>query len=286
MILDGHIHTREFHRDPGQLLNDLRRAGIDGGLIISLPPDSFPHVAPSCSAIDRIDNVLAVCKISENLYPFYWIDPMEADAEDQVALAVKKGVAGFKVICDRYYPGDKRALEIFRVIAETRRPILFHSGILWDGKPSSKYNRPVEFEALLEVKRLRFSLAHIAWPWCDELIAVYGKFLNSLKGDPDSDVEMFIDITPGTPAIYRREALTRLCTVGYDVEHHILFGTDSNTTAYNVEWAQNWIHVDTGIFRELGLLQPTINRILGDNLKRFVERSSAASTRKTLRPGV
>lgn len=76
--------------------------------------------------------------------------------------------------------------------------------------PSSQYNRPSEFEPLLEINGLKFSLAHISWPWCDELIAVYGKFLNAYAGNPDHSVEMFIDITPGTPPIYRQEVLTKL----------------------------------------------------------------------------
>ena len=104
-------------------------------------------------------------------------------AEDQIVMAAEKSIMGFKVICDRYFPGDKRAMEIFRIIAKTKRPILFHSGILWDGKPSSQYNRPSEFESLLEINHLRFSLAHISWPWCDELIAVYEKFLNAYAGN-------------------------------------------------------------------------------------------------------
>ena len=63
-------------------------------------------------------------------------------------------------------------MEVFRTISQADRPILFHSGILWDGKPSGPYNHPAGFESLLEVDGLRFCLAHISWPWCDELIAV------------------------------------------------------------------------------------------------------------------
>lgn len=285
MILDGHIHIRRRTGDRSGFSMELRRTGVEGGIVISLPPPAFPAVAHSASPLDRMDNVLCWCGAAENLYPFYWVDPMDADAADQVAMAVEKGAMGFKVICDRYFPSDKRAVEIFTAIAETHRPILFHSGILWDGKPSSRYNRPAEFEALLEVKGLRFCLAHISWPWCDELIAVYGKFLNAQVGDSDSCGEMFIDITPGTPPIYRREALTRLFTVGYDVENNVMFGTDSCANEYNAEWVQQWIERDNGIFEEIGLEKKTIDAIFSDNLKRFVDLSSVMAHRKAPKPG-
>lgn len=274
MILDGHIHITQRAEDPQSFRKELRRAGVEGGLVISLPPPAFPAVAPSASPRDRIRNVLGWCGAAETLYPFYWIDPLEANAADQVALAVGKGIRGFKVICDRFFPGDKRALKIFAAIAKTNRPILFHSGILWDGKPSSRYNRPAEFEALLEVPGLRFCLAHIAWPWCDELIAVYGKFLHARALGTGPDVEMFIDITPGTPPLYRRDALIALFTVGYDVERNVIFGSDGCTHAYSVERVQQWIARDNDIFAEIGLRKKTMQAVYADNLKRFIGLSS------------
>lgn len=285
MILDGHIHIRDLAQDRNGFLQHLGRAGVQGGIVISLPPSAFPAVAPSLPPLARMNNVLFWCAATEHFYPFYWIDPMEADAADQVAMAVDKGAMGFKIICDRYFPGDKRAIEIFTAIAKTNRPILFHSGILWDGKPSSPYNRPSEFEVLLMVKGLRFSLAHISWPWCDELIAVYGKFLNAYMSDPDSSVEMFIDTTPGTPPIYRRDALTKLFTVGYDIENNIIFGSDSSVNQYNVEWIKQWIRRDNKIFKGLGFGKKVLDKIYAENLKRFLGLSSVIIDKKPLKPG-
>ena len=58
---------------------------------------------------------------------------------------------------------------------------------------------------------------------------------------------------PGTPEIYRREALTKLLTVGYNVERNLLFGTDNHADGFNVGWAQQWIDRDLAIYHELGL---------------------------------
>ena len=206
-ILDGHIHLMGDDPATAGFLAELQGAGVSGGALISQPPASFDRSgergAPSPAA--RLQHMLAWCALGPNLYPLFWIDPLEFDALDQVKMAVAGGVAGFKVICDHFPPSHPAALATFRAIAAAGRPILFHSGILWDGKPSSEYNRPAGFEALLDVPGLRFTLAHIGWPWCDEFIAVYGKFLNALGHRRSSGVEMFVDITPGTPPAYRRQ---------------------------------------------------------------------------------
>jgi predicted TIM-barrel fold metal-dependent hydrolase len=258
---------------------------VDGGLVISLPPAAFPGVAHSAPCADRLDDLFFWTEAGENLYPVYWVDPLEDDALEQIEKAIERGIMGFKVICDRFYPADERAIEAFKYIAQQEKPILFHSGILWDGKPSSTYNRPLSFEALLEVDRLKFSLAHVAWPWCDELIAVYGKFLNAFSSRPDLSVEMFIDISPGTPAIYRQEVLTKLFTVGYDVQHNIIFGSDSEVNDYNIAWTRQWIDRDDSIYQQIGLKRNVLQGIYRENLRRFLGLSSTKVEHKLLEPG-
>ncbi|HOU16075.1 MAG TPA: amidohydrolase family protein [Anaerolineae bacterium] len=271
MILDGHIHIDNGPEDREDFARRLREAGVDGGILLSPAPACFAGAIHTASPQERLEKALFWCEAGPNLYPFYWIDPTETDALEQVDLAVGKGVAGFKVICSTHDPGDPRALWTYQAIAEAGRPILFHSGILWDGKPSSPHNRPANFEALLDVKGLRFALAHISWPWTDECIAVYGKFQAAIRHCDDLDVEMFIDTTPGTPPIYRRDALTRLFTVGYDVSRNVMFGSDNHANAYNTAYARSWIERDRTIFAEIGIEVATINNVFGENVKRFLK---------------
>ena len=271
MILDGHIHIFDVAGTQEDFLQRLETAGVAGGAVLSLPPKTFECMWPNKPTMDeRLDDLFVWCDGQPKLFPFFWIDPMEPDALDQVDKAVERGVMGFKVICDRYYPGDLRALAVFGRIAERQRPILFHSGILWDGKSSSIYNRPAGFEALLDVQNLRFALAHIGWPWCDEMIAVYGKFQSARRRREDVTAEMFIDLTPGTPPIYRREALTKLLTVGYEIKDNLIFGTDCTASDYSVESAREWIGRDTTIYQELQCADGTIEQIFSGNLQRFL----------------
>jgi len=284
MILDGHVHIRQGDVDRAKFREQIRQAGVDGAVVLSPPPTSFRSGDAADDAERRLDCLLSWAEGEQDLYPFYWIDPVEDDAIDQVGRAVERGVKGFKVICGRHYPGDERAMPVYREIAKAGKPILFHSGILWDGRPSGQYSRPVGFEALLGVDGLKFCLAHISWPWYDECIAVYGKFLNAHSRRPGL-AEMFIDVTPGTPPIYRRDALTKLFTVGYDVEHNVIFGTDCCANDYNHRWAREWIERDRAIYAELGLSQETIDAVFGENLRRFVGKSSAEIEHRALRPG-
>lgn len=285
MVFDAHIHVRDGEVDKAGFAERLRAAGVTGGIVISKPPRSFGHLASSAGTTARLDNVFEWCKSAANLHPAYWIDPLDRDATRQVAQACERGIAAFKIICSRHRVGDPRCFKVYRAIARSGRPLLFHSGILWDGQPSSMYNRPAEFEALLRVDGLRFSLAHISWPWCDECLSVYGKFLNAYTRRPDLSVEMFIDTTPGTPPIYRRDALTKLYTVGYDLENNVFFGADCTTGAgYNADWTREWVSRDRRILRNLGVSKAATDKMLAGNALRFLGLSKERVSKRPLRP--
>ena len=219
MFYDGHVHIRPGKPEPEELIRKLGGCSLDGALLISLSPEDGGYM-------ERLDNLAQWTRGSENLIPFFWIDPMETGSIWQAREAIRRGVAGFKIICDRFNPGDRECMSVCRTAAEANKPVLFHTGILWDGKPSSENCRPVHFESMLLVEGLRFTLAHIGWPWIDEMVAVYGKFLNFKSRNPESGVEMFIDLTPGTPVPYREEALRKLFTTGYDIKGNLIFGSD------------------------------------------------------------
>ncbi len=270
MLLDCHIHLAQANTDAAAFIAALEENGVAGGSVLSLCPQSFPHACEVTCFQDRLEDLIRVTQGQPNVYSFFWIDPLEYDALEQVRAAVERGVTGFKVICNRFYPRDDAPMEVFRAIAAADKPLMFHSGILWDGMDTSRYNRPGEFEALLDVAGLKFSMAHISWPWCDELLAVYGKFLNAYALRPDVTSEMFIDTTPGTPAIYRKDALTKVFTIGYDIKRNVIFGTDNHTHSYGGTWLADWVGRDTGIMREAGLEDSEIERVFSGNLLRFV----------------
>ena len=269
MILDGHIHIFEEKGDSKKLLDDMKQAGVDGGILISIPPDWFGAETEGMSSEARLDSLMGWTAGSDNLYPFYWIDPMEDDKLDQIDMAVERGVKGFKIICHDYLPWEDECVDTLTAIAEAGKPVLFHSGIVW-ANAWSEYSRPVHFEQLFAIDNLRFSMAHISWPWYDEMIAVYGKWQWE-KRTGRTKAELFIDLTPGTPPMYRRDALTKLYTLGYDVKNNVFFGTDSLTAPYNIDCTKEWIDRDNAIYHDLGLDEEMIKGIYSKNLLRFIE---------------
>lgn len=271
MILDGHIHIGSIETRPEPFLERMAEAGIDGGLLFSAFPKNFtPTAAPDGQ---RLEQVLRFCEGNALLFPFFFLDPTAPDARAQVDTAVASGIKGFKIICTDFYPSDPRCMETLTHIAALGKPVVFHSGILWNGiGASGRYNRPVEFEPLLSVTGLRFALAHISWPWCDECIAVYGKLDNAVKNE-QAVGGMRIDNTPGTPRIYREDALRKTLLSGYDVLTKLYFGSDNFTEDYRIGWVRDWIDLDTQIYEQAGLTKEQIDRIFSQNVLDFVQGS-------------
>jgi len=269
MLLDAHVHVFGPAVDRPGLLAALDAAGVDGCVLLSLPPASFGGSGSPVAGV-RLANLEAWCGGDPRLLPFFWIDPLEPDAGRQVEIAVRAGVRGFKVIANHFFPGDSRALSIYHAIAASGRPILFHSGILWDGRDSSRYCRPVEFESLLEVPGLRFALAHASWPWCDECLAVFGKFEQARRNHPDVP-RMFIDLTPGTPPIYREELLRKMFSIGYDVAGSLLWGSDTTLPGYDSAYARSWLERDRAILDSLGVGGEAREGLFHRNLERLLE---------------
>ncbi|MGI5893704.1 MAG: amidohydrolase family protein [Candidatus Merdivicinus sp.] len=272
MVLDCHIHMEDKMDPPQVFAQKLNQAGVDGGIVFSNYPASFFNgKAEKGNAQQRLQQVLDFTKNMPLCFPFFFIDPMEDDALDQVDQAVASGIAGFKAICCHHYPQDDRAMKVWERIASYKKPLLLHSGILYNNSPSAEYNRPANFEHLFYIDGLRFAMAHISWPWVDELIAVFGKW-HSLHRNKDSHMtaELFVDMTPGTPPIYREEALTKLLTVGYALlPERLMFGTDS-CSVYASESSAWKVERDRAIYQRLGISEPIQNAIFADNLKHFV----------------
>lgn len=286
MRLDSHVHTgldlSEYsgnkENDQVILLGRMKEAGIDGGVVLSVDPLRYAQ----WSTEQKLQDVLALCQGADTLFPFYWINPLEADAVAQVDRAVDAGIMGFKMICSEYMPGDQRVMDVLERIARKDKPVLFHSGILWDGMPSANNNRPGNFEALLEIPRLRFCLAHMSWPWYDECFAVYGKFNNAYYRNPGMSCEMFVDVTPGTPRLWREEVFRHLFYSEYEFRYNLMFGTDCYSNKYSVSWAKEWQERDDALWKKFVEtdVEDWKEHIYHKNLMRFLGLSDEKPAKK------
>ena len=276
-IFDMHVHAKNTPPKPEKLLEELGKAGVWGCSVISNRPKEMS--ADTGTDFDtRLKEITEwTMGYGDRLIPILWIHPREEGILEKIDIAANAGVAAFKVICNNFYVGENKSMDMLEKIAALGKPVMFHSGILWDGAPSSQYNHPERWEALLELDGLRFSLAHCSWPWIDECIAVYGKFLNALASG--KNVEMFVDLTPGTPEIYREELFKKLFTVGYDVPNNVMYGTDCRTDKYRFEWTKKWLGIDTALFDKFGIPQKMREKIFYKNFMRFIGRSAESVTR-------
>jgi len=268
-ILDAHIHIMFEPADPASLLARTKQAGIEGGCVFSSPPKEYD--AEKGLSFEARMKELEAFSPEGPFYPVLWIHPYEEDILENVRRAAQEGVCAFKIICNNFYVGDEKSLTLLREIAALGKPVLFHTGILWDGKISSDYNRPMNWEAVIPIEGLRFSLAHCSWPWVDECIALYGKIAAARW--TSNTAEMFFDTTPGTPRIYRKDMMTKLYKIGYHVSDNVFFGTDSQAHCYNPDETTSWIDYDTSLLKELEVSQEDAEKMFSRNLLRFLGKA-------------
>jgi len=266
-VYDLHVHS---HMDdagrmtPSRYLERLAEAGVYGSAVFSPGPGR-----KATDGARRLAFVLDYCKDQPGrLFPVFFISPHEDGAAELAKEAIGRGIAGFKIICFDHYVHDDKTMALLHIIAAAGKPVCFHSGILWNDEPSGHFNRPCNWEYMLHVPKLKFSMAHCSWPWIDECIALYGKIQHAYNNSANL-CEMFFDLTPGTPVPYRRDLLTKLFTAGYDVKHNILFGTDCNLGDYSVEWTRKWFNIDNGLYEELAVNENTRRYIYEENFLRF-----------------
>jgi predicted TIM-barrel fold metal-dependent hydrolase len=118
---------------------------------------------------------------------------------------------------------------------------------------------------MLEFPRIRFALAHIGWPWCEECMAVLGKVRACRRRKDMDPKQMFIDTTPGTPPSRRREIMKMaLLLAGED---YLLFGTDNGALG---DRSRIVLQRDKKIFASLRTPKRAQNKIFGENAMKFL----------------
>lgn len=233
-IWDCHCHARGDERG-----EDVLRAMDEGGIERINLFSRYPSVegqtgpygpgahAPQKVVREAIDHVAAVQAADPSrIYGMIWAEPRCPEMVDEVERGIQdKGLRGVKLIPDRWFPYDELMFPLYRKMEELGQPIMFHAGIVYGFADSSRYCMPVGYECLVNFPKLRFSLAHIAWPWVDECLATYGSF-RSAAGWNEGRTQMWIDTCRGTPDAWRVEALRK--AVPFVESSRLMFGVDGS----------------------------------------------------------
>lgn len=256
-IWDCHCHSRGDEKGDA-VLRAMDEAGIERINLFSKYPwkEEGWHgpYGPNAHA-DRetvracIDHVASVQAADPSrIYGMIWVEPRSPGIVQEIERGIQdKGLRGVKLIPDRWFPYDELMFPIYRKMEELGKPIMFHSGIVYGFADSSRYCMPVGYECLLNFPKLRFSLAHIGWPWVDECLAVYGSF-RATAGWDAGKTQMWIDTCRGTPDAWRTDALGK--AVPFVEGDHLMFGIDTEP-ARLARNASRHILMDTSILKEV-----------------------------------
>lgn len=212
---------------------------------------------------DYIDNAKVkevVDKANGAFWGFASVDPARPDALEVVEHAFRDlGLSGLKLhpAKQHFYPQDEKMFPIYELCQKYNKPITFHAGLSWQPNAISDYARPVNFEPIaVTFPKLRFSLAHMGFPWIAETAALLAKYPN-----------MYAD----TAAMYfdsAYEFYEYMFTKAIDytwldrgIRHQVMFGTN------NPRW-----HGKRAIkaLDMLGLREETVALIKGKNALEFL----------------
>lgn len=290
MLIDCHVHSSGRERID-EVINSMDVVGVDKAIIFAPYPGRISEgIFPSINLKPTEYMQFSYLEVTEDLQKkstefisklraeaperiiaFAWIEPRLKNAVQNVEEAITKyECKGIKMIPDHWYPYEPQFFPLYEKIQELEVPTIFHSGILFGFKDSSRFCRPCNYEVLINFPKLRFALAHVSWPWTDECIALFGRFRANLRhNERTKEMQMYIDVTPGTPRFYRREVFRR--SLGYGAEDNMIFGSDSHAT--NFKHAKDVAEMDKGIIMELGYSDEVVQKIQSKNIERFLNSS-------------
>jgi hypothetical protein len=276
-IWDCHCHCRGDEKG-GEVLKAMDKAGIERINLFSKYPqedDAKGPYGPGAHAsreavraqIDHIAKVQAADP--SRIYGMIWAEPRCPSMVEEIERGIqKKHLRGVKLIPDRWFPYDELLFPIYRKMEELRKPIMFHSGIVYGFADSSRYCMPVGFECMLNFPKLKFSLAHIGWPWVDECLAVYGSY-RATAGWNSGKAQMWIDTCRGTPDAWRTEALRK--AVPFVESDHLMFGIDGSPNNLATKGIEH-VRADTSILCEvIGVSEKQLDAYLWGACEKFMK---------------
>ena len=213
------------------------------------PPDTNDYVAG------------IVKKYPKQFIGFANVDPWKGKAAVlELERSVKGlGLKGLKLhpVHQSFFPNDTRFYPLYEKASEFGVPVLFHSGFAGAGAgmPGGgglklKYSAPIPYidDVAAEFPELTIIMAHPAWPWTDEQIAVALHKAN-----------VFLDLSGWLPR-YIPDALIR--ETNTRLQEKVFFGSD-----YPYIQPDRWLRD----FEELPLRDEVRPKLLLENARRVLK---------------
>ena len=264
MRSDCHIHVREDF-DARKVLGEMDRLGIDRIVAMGMGARALAEQRASNDALAK------QCAVDpKRLLGFARVDPRIEGITDEIKRCKEDlKLPGIKMLPDHWAPCDEFIFPVYEAIEAMGMPIIFHAGILWGNADSSRFCRPALYESVIHFPKLTIALAHIGWPWTDECIAVVNRFVHLARRQGRKHPQVFIDTTPGTPPVYRKDAFRKAlacCGAGT-----MIYGSDLGLPRSDLAVTVERMKTDEELLRELGCGDDDVERVLGTNLDRLLE---------------
>jgi len=276
-VNDVHVHSSGKER-----VEDVEKAldssGVEKIALISYHPYLLRDIGLLLVLMSLRSSVKRLSDLQKALrgrvYGLAFVDPRMVDDVKELVKLVEwvltdLELVGVKMIPAGWYPYEEKLYPLYEKLEELNAPILFHCGISWGFPDSSRFCRPVFWEALMKFKKLKFILAHLCWPWIDEALAVGGRFLYPAKsGFLSYKPQILFDISSGAPWLWKIDALRK--AIAYLGSEMLIFGSDCGSVD-NAKCFEEAIRRDYIILKQI-LARPDneLRIIFRDNFDRFI----------------
>jgi predicted TIM-barrel fold metal-dependent hydrolase len=226
-LVDAHTHTSGSDRDapPDEALAFMDTCGMERAFLFAplLNPSGLQISETHLDAVRTNNEYIAhYCAADpERLYAFCVLNPNPGIAGGDLHTAVRLmidearrcyhelGLRGVKMVPDGWNCEQAEVRPLLEEIAALGMYAVFHAGIFMDER-SSSFCRPTLYEGAHRVPGFHGHLAHLGWPWEDELIAMLlmeGEHrANSDAADP---WQLKTDFAFGAPPDWRVSTLTK-----------------------------------------------------------------------------
>ncbi|NLF28160.1 MAG: amidohydrolase [Clostridiales bacterium] len=153
-------------------------AGVDRGVLLA--EDYSASMGAPIVSNEEIRTLVDLAP--DRFIGFASVDPRKGNAADSLRRAFEElGLSGLKLNLSHLnmYPDDRRLEPLYRLCEGLGKPIMFHTGFSWEPDSPSKYGRPILYEDVaVAFPKLRLCLAHLSWPWVDEMCMMILKYEN------------------------------------------------------------------------------------------------------------
>lgn len=200
MIIDAHFHPYFIEEicPEGQIADDRRQSMAYYKAPIMSMKRTIERI--KASGVDRCfllpydysttiseklpnEDIKHLVDLSEGkFYGFASIDPHSRNSLQELDFAFREmGFVGLKLhpSKQKFYPMDDCLQPIYDICIRFNKPIIFHAGFSWQPDAPAKYSHPMNFEEVaIKYPSLRFSLAHMGFPWVKETAMLLNKYPN------------------------------------------------------------------------------------------------------------